>query len=63
MLGQILRENAVAGEFFEFYTCWAEEEEWPRAKNLDRDVDLAAFVWEEGLQPQEKQYIRIFAPH
>ncbi|MDF2938374.1 MAG: hypothetical protein K0Q90_3747 [Paenibacillaceae bacterium] len=60
LLGQIFHENAVIGEYFEFYTCWAGEEEWPREKKRDRDVDLASFVWEEGLQPQEKQYIRMF---
>lgn len=60
LLGELIRERAVPGEYFEFYTCWAGEEEWPRATKLDRDVDMASFVWEEGLQPQEKQYIRIF---
>lgn len=60
LLGELLREQAVPGEYFEFYTCWAGEEDWPRANKLDRDVDMASFVWEEGLQPQEKQYIRIF---
>lgn len=60
LLGELLREQAVPGEYFEFYTCWAGEEDWPRANKLDRDVDMASFVWDEGLQPQEKQYIRIF---
>lgn len=62
LLGELLNENAVSGEYFEFYTCWDGEEEWPREQKLDWDVDLASFVWEEGLQPQEKQYIRLFCP-
>lgn len=60
LLGELLREFAVPGEYFEFYTCWAGEERWPRNHQLDRAVELASYIWEEGLQPQEKQYMRLF---
>lgn len=61
-LKSLLMEAAVPGESFEFYTCWAGQEKWPRQTKLDRDLNLITFEWEEGLQPLEKQYIRIFAP-
>lgn len=58
-LFKVMKEFAPAGDVeYELYACWADEEEFPRRRKLDRIIRLADFDPErEGFQLEEKQYI------
>ena len=56
-LFKVMTDYGVSGSEFELYTCWAEEEDHPRNKKLDRIFDLASLSLEDGFDLREKEYI------
>lgn len=58
-LFKLMEDYGVSGAEFELYTCWAEEEGFPRNKKYDRIFDLTSLSLEDGFELREKEYVVI----
>lgn len=56
-LFKLMEDFGIESSDFELYTCWADEEDFPRNKKLDRVIDLSEFHLEVDFELLEKQYI------
>ncbi|RXZ81146.1 hypothetical protein EBB07_15735 [Paenibacillaceae bacterium] len=56
-LFKLMEDYGAPAAQFELYSCWADEEHFPRKKELDRIIHLADFQLEDGFELLDKQYI------
>lgn len=58
-LFKLMRDFGPAGAEFELYSCWADEESYPRKKAQDRIIELSSFSLEAGFDMEDKEYILV----
>jgi hypothetical protein len=58
VLFDFINDKIDKDKIFELYTCWADEETFPRNKKIDRVIDLSVFKFKNSFYTKDKQYIK-----